>query len=197
MAREGITNHGGPVGGEPSVEGLRALRVDAWAALYDEQHPRIWRYLFVRTGSRDAADDLAAQVFVEAMSSIHRYRTAGKPILAWLYRIAGHHLSKWFRDNKREARDVPHSANPDVLDQRLWSMTLGEALAKLTRGQREIVLLRYFAGCSTREIAATMGRSETAVYSLERRALERMRDLVDATGDVVGASAGGAKIAPA
>lgn len=107
---------------------LRALDQDAWALLYDEHQPRIWRYCYARTGSRDAADDLAAQVFAEALQSIHRYRYRGKPILAWLYRIASNHVGKWFRQASRGNSSGEWARPGDLLDQRLASVTLGEAL---------------------------------------------------------------------
>lgn len=157
---------------------LRALDQDAWALLYDEHQPRIWRYCYARTGSRDAADDLAAQVFAEALQSIHRYRYRGKPILAWLYRIASNHVGKWFRQASRGNSSGEWARPGELLDQRLASVTLGEALRALTADQREVLLLRYFGGYSTPEIAAAMKRSPTAVYSLEERALARMRSLV-------------------
>jgi RNA polymerase sigma factor (sigma-70 family) len=166
-----------------TVERLRELDPVAWASLYDEHHARIWRYLYARTGSRDAADDLAALVFVEALSSIQRYRSTGKPIVAWLYRIAAHHLAKWFRANKRDPRRGVRERADDLLDRRLISITLGEALRSLTADQREVILLRYFGDYSTREIAAAMGRSPAAVYSLQERALERMRQLIGDRAD--------------
>ena len=76
---------------EPEVartDRLRALDQDAWAELYDRHHMQIWRYAYGRTNNRHAADDVAAQVFVEALASIQRYRYKGLPILAWLYGIA-------------------------------------------------------------------------------------------------------------
>lgn len=185
MARrlgEGIAQGG--VDGSAAFAGrLRALDQAAWARLYDEHHLRLWRYCYARTGSRDAADDLAAQVFVEALRSIERYHDVGKPIAAWLYRIAAHHIGKWCRASKRNTRSRLNPPADDLLDRRLLSITLGQALRALTDDQREVILLRYFGDYSIREIAAAMGRSPAAVYSLQERALERMRRLVGDAAD--------------
>ena len=54
-------------------------------------------------------------------------------------------------------------------------MELARALEGLTDSQREVVALRFFAGYSTREIAAAMGKREAAIYSLEVRALASLR----------------------
>ena len=49
------------------------------------------------------------------------------------------------------------------------------ALEQLTEDQRQLIALRYFADATTAEIAATMAKSEPAVYSLEVRALAALR----------------------
>lgn len=158
---------------------LRALDQDAWAALYDRYHAQIWRYSFGRTSNRDAADDLAAQVFAEALASIGRYRYKGRPILAWLYAIARNLSSKHLRRARRDAPETAVEPSGDALEDRIESMVLADALGALTGEQREVVVLRFFSGCSTREIAAAMRKSEAAIYSLEVRAIGALRRQLD------------------
>ena len=55
------------------------------------------------------------------------------------------------------------------------SLDLRDALASLTRDQREAILLRYVVGLSAREAGAVLGRPEGAVYSLQSRALAALR----------------------
>jgi RNA polymerase sigma-70 factor (ECF subfamily) len=154
---------------------LRALDHGAWAELYDRHHAQIWRYSYGRTGSRDAADDVAAQVFAEALSSIHRYRYTGRPILAWLYAIARNLASKQLRRAERDAPGVHVEPSGGSPEEGLDAIVLADALKRLTGDQREVVALRFYAGCSTREIAAAMGKGEAAVYSLEVRAIAALR----------------------
>lgn len=173
---------GGPQAGRASEEALavrlRALDHDAWACAYDDHHPRLWRYIYARTGSQDLADDIAAQVFVEALASIGRYRYDEKPIVAWLYGIARRHISKRRRADRLPRFGTLVQPAEDLLERRLLSITLGEALRALTQDQRDVVLLRYFGEYSTREIAAALRRSAAAVYSLEERALKRLRRVI-------------------
>ena len=155
----------------------------AWAELYDRHHMQIWRYAYGRTSNRDVADDVAAQVFVEALASIQRYRDQGLPILAWLYGIARNLVSKQVRratrDASRGAVEVLSSAPEDGLD----ALLLADALARLTTDQREVVILRFYSGYSTREIATAMGKREAAIYSLEVRAIGALRRQLDQNGD--------------
>jgi RNA polymerase sigma-70 factor (ECF subfamily) len=161
-----------------TVERLRAFNQEAWAALYDRHHTRIWRYAYARTGDRDEADDLAAHVFAEAVASIGRYRYRGRPFLAWLYGIARNLTAERARRRHREPPRTAAEPHGGSLEERLDSMELARALEGLTESQREVVVLRFFAGYSTREIAAAMDKREAAIYSLEVRALDSLRRIL-------------------
>jgi RNA polymerase sigma-70 factor, ECF subfamily len=160
---------------EALVARLRAFDQLAWGEVYDLHHTRIWRYAYARTGDRDEADDLAAQVFAEAVASIHRYRYAGRPLLAWLYRIARNLTAERARRRRREPQRSSAEPAGGSLEERLDTMELARALEALTDSQREVVTLRFFAGYTTREIAAAIGKREPAIYSLEVRALASLR----------------------
>ena len=164
---------------------LRALDQDAWAKLYDRHHLQIWRYSYGRTGSRDAADDVAAQVFAEALSSIHRYRDQGRPILAWLYVIARNLAAKHQRRAQRDAPASHVEPSGGSPEEGLNAMVLADALARLTGEQREVVVLRFYSGYSTREIATAMGKGEAAVYSLEVRAISALRRQFELDGRTI------------
>jgi len=156
------------------VQRLKARDSAAWSELYDRHYLPMWRYAVGRTGSREAADDVAAQVFLEALESIARFQPR-KPIAAWLYTITRNHAAKWVRRQGRESPAPPPDLGDkgmDVVDDALY---LSQALNRLTKDQRDVIALRHFAGCSTREIAAVLGKNERAVYSTEARAMAALR----------------------
>jgi RNA polymerase sigma factor (sigma-70 family) len=166
----------------------------AWDEIFAAYHPYVFRYIRARTGDGEAAD-LAADVFAAAVDAIGNYR-GNRPLLAWLYGIARHRVADHHRKAKRRepfiarlpgfGRLAPRSedqtdfipeavrrdADPAFVGDRL---DLQWALSKLTEVQREVITLRYFAGFRTEEIAAALGREPAAVYSLEARALARLR----------------------
>ena len=173
MRRSGQTNAEDPE--YAFSEKLRQLDQASWSTLFDENRPKLWRYIYARTGNRDVADDLASQVFVEALESIHRYRYRGKPILAWLYRIARNQTGKVFRKTKREVGAISREPVEENVDTTLDSLVLADALRALTSEQADVVTLRFFAGYSTQEIAAVLGKSVAAIYSLEVRGIASLR----------------------
>src|SRR5438067_7558109 len=157
------------------VELLRALDQSAWAKLFDRHHTQIWRYAYARAGDRDAADDVAAQTFSEALTAISRYRFSGKPIVAWLYRIARNIAGKRARELHRTIPTDRSELTVSPPDDRLDALVLTDALRRLTSHQRDVIALRFFVGYSTSEIASMMGKRESAIYSLEARAISALR----------------------
>ena len=166
------------------IQGAKERLPSAWAEIYDAHYRKLYLYCYARTSDQSTATDLAASVFLEALEGIDRYTYTGRPLLSWLYRIARNLVSDHLRGRQREAAAYQRAASgrpqhePDPSSQIGDEQDLAAALAQLTEDQRQIVALRYYAGLSTREIAAAMDRSETAIYSLEVRALATLQRLL-------------------
>jgi RNA polymerase sigma-70 factor (ECF subfamily) len=155
-----------------------------WCRWYDEYYPFLFRYALYRLRNREEAEDVAAQVFLEAVKHIDRYEPRGKPLLAWLYGIARNLTADRMRRKGREqaANERIHLLQPAAEDDSsiVVQVELERALGTLTGDQREVVVLRFRDGLSTREIAELTGRKETAIYSLQVRAIARLRRLLAA-----------------
>ena len=61
---------------------------DAFGRLYEANVERIYRYLLARLAEPADAEDVTAEVFMQAMKSLPSYKSRGTPLLAWLFRIA-------------------------------------------------------------------------------------------------------------
>ena len=129
-------------------------------------------------------------MFVAAISGIRSYTYRGKPVLAWLYRIAhnlvGDYRRKVLREKQQSgalALDGVHSLNgstpggdPAAL---VEDLDLKAALQNLPDTQRDVLILRFFVGLSTPEIAQVMDKQPTAVYSLQARAVASLRTVLE------------------
>ncbi|MCP4539279.1 MAG: hypothetical protein GY832_19255 [Chloroflexi bacterium] len=61
----------------------------AFAEIYDRHQPAIYRYIFYQVSDTATAEDLTGKVFVRLVEKIDRFTYRGRPLLAWLYTIAG------------------------------------------------------------------------------------------------------------
>jgi len=165
---------------------LRAHDQEAWRQLFQEHYQRVYRYAYVRTGNSADADDVAANVFVEAVKGIANFEYRGAPITSWLFRIAHNETVDALKRRARTAAaSLEHpeaAAAADARDAIASSddwRDLGAALGKLKQEHREVLTLRLVEGCSVRQVARMLGKSEGAVKVMQMRALQALRGKLD------------------
>jgi RNA polymerase sigma-70 factor (sigma-E family) len=168
----------------------------AFGRFFEAHHADLSRLAFLLTGESGAADDLAADAFVEVWRHWPRVRAADSPV-AYARGILANLARQWI---KRQARDRAGvlglgllrrgGTEPDtvaVLDVRA-------ALRRLPQRRRECVVLRYAFDMPEREVAEMLGISVGAVKSLTSRGAAQLSgyldDLTVATGGTRRATAG-------
>jgi RNA polymerase sigma-70 factor (ECF subfamily) len=162
----------------PRGEVAAALDRAAWAAIYDTHFPAIYRYAYARLRSQEDAEDVAAQVFLEAIKGYAGYREMDRPILAWLYGIARNLVANRVRRAVRAQNahaSLAQRLERDSFDGALDRVELDMAMAALTAEQRDVIILRFISGLSTPEIAEALQKTPEAVYSLQVRAIAALR----------------------
>jgi RNA polymerase sigma-70 factor (ECF subfamily) len=208
---ESVRNSGAPGGVAVSVESggasasldveralaSRATRGDreAFGALYERYVDKIYRYIFYKVGDREQTEDLTSQTFLRAWDAIGDYEWRNHPFGAWLFRIA-HNLVVDFHRARRESVSLddasPHlehrATRFDVRPERVLALLLAEgrvrrAIERLTDEQQQVLILRFYEGLSTQEVADLMGKRNGAVRGLQFRALSALRDLLERQED--------------
>ena len=152
-------------------------------SLYDGAVVEVHGYLFARCRNRETAEELTADVFMAAVSSIRR-STVAEVTTAWLIGIARHKLVDHWRRAEREQRrlhavaDDPtvDKAEVDPWDVQLDVLAARDALEQLDAKHRAVLTLRYLDGLSVPEVAAVVGRSVHATEALLVRARRAFRD---------------------
>ena len=153
--------------------------------LFREHYPEIVRYLSVRLGSREEAADLASEVFLEAFKRVPGLRWRGKPVLAWLYRVAANMASDSLRKRGREvlAPELAESAaTADPTESLPDREALASALESLPPDYQLVVHLRLVEGYSFAEVARLTGRSVGSCQMLMLRSARRLRAKLEQAG---------------
>jgi RNA polymerase sigma-70 factor (ECF subfamily) len=156
----------------------------AWSTIYAQHYDSVFRYLFGRIGRKEEAEDLASQVFLEALRSIDSYADRGKPLAAWLFGIARNLANNQFRSTRRRGEtDSLDEADVEdgtavIGDLRAESLDLIAGINELTKEQRETLVLRFYVGLSAKEVGLVIGKTEQAVYALQVRALAALRRIL-------------------
>jgi RNA polymerase sigma-70 factor (ECF subfamily) len=158
----------------------------AFGVLYERYVDRIYRYIIYRTTNAAIAEDLTAEVFLNAWRTIERYEDRGYAFSTWLLRLAHNEVTDYYRTNRYDV------SLPDVELQLTSSMpepeefvelqgdqkTLIAALKQLPDEWRQVVLLRFVEGLPFDEVSAIVGKSSGACRVIQHRALGRLRELL-------------------
>ena len=156
----------------------------AFQVLVERWERPVFAFLVRMLGSREEAQDVGQETFLRLCRQAPRYQARGQ-FRSWLFRIAGNLARSRLRRRKiirwvtfeRPLHDRPAN-NPPIgadLEREELRTLLMAAIAELPERQRQTILLRHDLGMSQREIAATLGTSESAVESLLQRGLATLK----------------------
>jgi RNA polymerase sigma-70 factor, ECF subfamily len=144
---------------------------DALAFLYARFADDICGYARSIVHDHHEAEDVTQQVFAKLIRVIGKYQEREVPFVAWMLRVtrnvAVDHLRKQQPLPVEEVR--AESQGEEVFPGGACLEDLTAALAMLPHAQREVLVLRHFAGLSPTEIATRVGKSEGSIHGLHHR----------------------------
>lgn len=122
---------------------------------------------------------MTAAIFESALKAYPRFAHQGRPVLAWLYTIAGRRVADFYRRRRPMAlldeSQVDSGAGPADQAEQHWELrALHEALERVSAGDRQLVDLHYFAELGHRDVAAMLGITANAATVRLHRALKRL-----------------------
>ncbi|MFB4302107.1 RNA polymerase sigma factor [Actinomadura sp. NTSP31] len=166
---------------------------ERFGEVFDAHFAEIHRYAANRLGP-DAAPDIASQTFLEAFRGRHRYDPARANVRTWLYGIATNLIGKHRRGEVRALRARERmgpglvraaEGHADVVDSRVSAQglrgRLAGAIAGLSKGERDVLLLVALAELSHEEVAAALGVPYGTVGSRLSRARKKVREALGGT----------------
>jgi RNA polymerase sigma factor (sigma-70 family) len=159
---------------------------EVFAEIYDRHAPALHLYIARRLGP-DQADDLVAEAFLIAFRKRDVYDGARPDARPWLYGIATnlirrHHRTelRFWRAIARTGVDPAVESPAERVTERVSAQTarrdLAAALSRLSRGQRDVLLLTAAGQLSPADIAVALGVAGGTVHSRLNRARRKMRE---------------------
>lgn len=187
-ARPGLRGRQDEAAADPDREAVLAAQADRaqFAVLYRRYLDRVYGYCFYLLGDHHDAEDVTERTFLAALDAIGRFRDEGSSFRAWLFRIAHNQLANAVRSRRRRAT-TPLDAVPELpgLDDPAGAVQRADegrrvrrALDGLSEERRQVLVLRFVDGLTTREIGEVLDRSAGAVRVLQHRALRDLERLL-------------------
>jgi len=161
------------------------VRPEEFAALFDRHSAMVYRYVARRLGAQ-VAEDIVGETFLVAFRRRQRYDTAFVDARPWLLGIATKLISRHRRAEAaryraiRSSQDERPAESPveRILDEVTALRTrpaLACALAGLSRGDRDTLLLIAWADLTYEETAAALNIPVGTVRSRLHRARRQLR----------------------
>lgn len=153
----------------------------AFGEIYERYVDKVYSFVYYRTKNQSEAQDIVSATFLKALDHIGNFRSRGGGLGAWLFRIAYNLTMDHFRhiqklmplaDETLPAKEASPEQQAVANDE---AEGIRQLVDKLPVAQRELIILKFSLGFSNQEIAQIMGRSETAVSSLQYRALQNLK----------------------
>lgn len=173
-----------PEEGGPAPTGQAAG--EAFERLFDDHARQLHAYLVRRLG-RDHAEDVVADTFEAVLRQWHRYDPDRGSARAWLFGIATNLARRHLRHEQRTLvatarlaadRDGGHTHETGAVeraDAQLRVRQLAGALAALSPGDRDVLLLTAWAQLDTTEVAEALDIPVGTVRSRLHRVRRRVR----------------------
>lgn len=148
----------------------------------------VYATCFRRLRAAEAAEDASQAVFLLLAQNADRL-DAKRTLAPWLHSMAvlvcRGYLSKEAKLKKIAQEMAKNQSNPHEHDKTLSLVLVDEALTKLSKEDREPVVLRYLQGLSNEELAAVIGTTQDGARMRVNRALAKLKSRLAAFGLVV------------
>jgi RNA polymerase sigma-70 factor (ECF subfamily) len=168
-------------------------------AIFEQYHRSVYEYL-ARSVGRDRADEYAGDVFVAGFGARARYDPERGSVRAWLFGIAANirrtrarsdwrGRRAWDRvGGERDGHEGGFELVEEGLDYGKRLAWVAELVGELSETDRDVLVLFACNELTYPEIAQALGIELGTVRSRLARARARLRELIVASGEVLGGS---------
>lgn len=149
----------------------------ALGLLWDALTPKLFGYLINTTKDKPLAEDLLQTTWLKAIDNLSKFKQQGFGFGAWLFAIARNEHRQYWRKRKNETPLVQeeHDQPDNNRESPEAKIFIEQALAYLSKDDRELIRLRYIADLPVKEIALILKLNFVTVRVRIYRALARMR----------------------
>ena len=166
-------------------KGNRTPDKESFVRLYEEDMPKVFRYMSYRVNDITVAEDLTSAVFEKAMTRLSSYRSDKSSFSTWLFTIARNTVIDHYRMVTKK-QTVPleevaemsetKSSPEEEFSRKEERQRLQVCLAVLSNQEQDIVSFKFASELTNRQIANMIGLSESNVGTILYRAVRKLRD---------------------
>lgn len=167
---------------------------EAFASIFDRYFQKIYRFVYFRVGTREDAEDLTSDVFLQFQSHLNRGGEV-RNLSGLLYQIARNKVIDFYRSRKIDQVPLQDIETGEEMLGALTQFILSNAseelavqvdinnvmtaLGRIKTEYREVVMLHYVAEMTIKEIAEALEKKENNIRVMLFRALSTLRETLN------------------
>lgn len=147
-----------------------------WQELFEQYRGLVFKTAYLMLGNRDAAEDVLQDVFLRLPRWIPAYRKGRGRLSTWIHRITINQCISYLR-LRRTFPGKLWQVDAETGTDEQWEIR--EALGRLSRKLRAVIVLRYFHDLPYAEIARILKVPLGTVKSRLSEAVRILRDSLE------------------
>jgi len=163
----------------------RNFDLTALERIYDQYNQGLYLYACRLLGNNDLAEECVAEIFSRFLKALQVGKGPDSNLKGYLYRSTHNWVTDYYRRRRDDFElddELPAKEQEEVgmeVERKIAQQHLRRALAQLSGEQYQVVSLHLIDGWDLEEIADTLGKSTGAIKSLQHRALENLRKIMN------------------
>ena len=172
------------IGTHKTEKKVSGAGIEAFAELYEQFMPKVYRYVTFRIRDEHMAQDLTAAVFEKAFAKFDGFNPQKAAFSTWIFTITRNTVIDHYRGYKKHEDIVPdvetkttaqYPSPEDEVIKTENTRRLRTFLSRLNKREQEAITLKYSNGMSNREIGEVLNLTETNVGSILCRTIGKLR----------------------
>lgn len=146
--------------------------------LIERYKDKIFNFVIRYLSSREDSEDITEDIFIKVYFKIDKFDKNKGSFKTWLFKIAKNTIYNKLKERKmvKISYDDIYSDKEDIDLNIENNEIIQNAINKLKKDQKTIILLHYMEGLKYREIAKTLNMPENTIKTKIRRAKEILKN---------------------
>lgn len=157
---------------------------DNFEDFYKNFYTPIWKYVFLRVGRREEADDLTQTIFIKTYELVLKEKNGKQISPAYLYSAARNAIIDTYKKNKEisvnfleiEWESVFSYVEEGSFDKEQQLKAIKLALKNLSEKEKQVIELKYIEDFSNEEIAKILNEKESNIRQLQSRGIKKLKE---------------------
>lgn len=147
--------------------------------VYCQYRDKVGRYISAKITNRADAEDLISETFLKVYEKFDTFDESRSSLSTWIYTITRNTVIDYFRKHRIHAELSESLPDEVCVEDEIFReealKLLAQALKRLDRRSRDLIILRYDKKLSLKDIAVRLDISYAYVKILHKDALQRLR----------------------